>query len=292
MAIKGLALNNEVRIYGINSTEIVRMAQRKFNTSACASAALGRTLSITALMGIMANDQEQIVVTIDGNGPLGKIHAHYMANHTIRGYVDHPLVAATLNDNHKLDVSAAVGTAGSLSVLIKYGLKQDYFGVTNLVSGEISEDFAYYFASSAQIPSIVSAGVLVDKDSSIISAGALIFQVLPQASETTIQYLENSLTKVQNISAQLQTNPDIRAIIDDIFDDFNLLEETTISFKCPCTKEEFYYKLATLSLADLKQIKTEDRQIEVVCPWCNTKYLFNEAEIASIMAMKLKNKMI
>ncbi|MDR1781670.1 MAG: Hsp33 family molecular chaperone HslO [Bacilli bacterium] len=290
MAIRGLALNNEVRVYGINSTEIVRTAQQKLNTSACASAALGRVLSIVSLMGIMSNDQEQIIVTIDGNGPLKKIHAHYMANHTIRGYVDNPQVEVLINDQKKLNVKEIVGTQGTLSVMIKYGLKQDYFGMTNLISGEISEDFAYYFASSEQIPSVVSAGVLVDKDGTIISAGAIIFQLLPQASETTIQYLENCIDKISNISSKLKEDNDIMHVINNVFEDFTLLEKTNVTYNCPCTKEEFYYKIATLSIKDLKQIKEEDHQIEAICPWCNTKYHFNEQEIDQIIKDKLKAK--
>ncbi|MDR3215484.1 MAG: Hsp33 family molecular chaperone HslO [Bacilli bacterium] len=290
MAIRGLALNNEIRVYGINSTAIIRKAQKKHQSTPCASAALGRVLSIVALMGMMSNEQKQIISTINGNGPLGAIHAHYQANHTIRGYVDNPQVAIKINEHHKLGIKEVVGSEGTLSVMINYDLKQDYYGMTNLISGEISEDYAYYFASSEQIPSVVSAGVLVDKDGSIISSGALILQLLPNASEKTINYLENCLPKINNLSKTLQNDPQISHLIKSIFDDFIPLDEVAIKFNCPCTKDDMYAKIMTLSIEDLLEIKEEDHGMEVICPWCSTKYHFNEKDLTQLIKTKVNHQ--
>jgi molecular chaperone Hsp33 len=289
MAIRGLALNNEVRVYAINSTDILKTMYQQFKTTPCASAALGRSLSIGALMGLMNNDQEQIYISIDGGGPLGKIHLNYLGNYQIRGYVDNPMVATIINDKNKLSVKDVVGTQGNIQVIIKNNLKQDYFGLSQIVSGEISEDFAYYFMVSEQIPSVVSAGVLVDKDESIISAGAIIFQLLPNASETSISYLENCLDKVSDLSKKLQDDPNILNIINDIFDDFLLLDEHQMSFECPCSYEDMYYKIATLAIDDLQEIKNEDNFLEAICPWCNTKYHFDEQALTAIINEKKNN---
>lgn len=289
MAIRGLAHNNEIRVYAIESTDIVQTIYDKFKTSPCASAALGRAISIVALMGLMNNNQEQINVTIDGNGPIGKIHLNYMNNYTVRGYVDNPKVDTVINEQNKLAIKEVVGTNGNIQVIIKNKAKQDYYGLSQIISGEISEDFAYYFMLSEQIPSVVSAGVLVDKDESIITAGAIIFQLLPNASEETISFLENCLDKVNNLSKQLQVK-NIKDIINEIFDDFILLDEKNISFVCPCSKEDFYYKIATLSIKDLEEIKLEDKGLEAVCPWCNNKYYYDEATLEKIIKDKSNQK--
>lgn len=282
--IKGIALDKHIRVLGINSRDIIEEITQSHQTSPCASAALGRTLSITALMGAMRNN-DKINITITGDGPLGHIYAQYLPNQTIRGYVDNPNIEPCINANGKLDVSQAVGRNGSLSVIIKSNEQSDYYGSVELVSGEISEDFTYYFAASEQIPSIVSAGVLVDTDGSVKSSGALIVQLLPEAEEEDIVFLENNMQKFINISDQLLTKSMLE-IINEIFSDFQLLEETHIDAGCTCSREDMYAKISTLSLDDLKEILEEDEQLETVCPWCNSKYLFLKDDLEKIIENK------
>ncbi|MDF9866578.1 molecular chaperone Hsp33 [Bacilli bacterium PM5-3] len=286
-AIRGIALNNAVRILGINSVEITREVQQKLDLSPCASAALGRTMSITALIGLMQKNEDKVLVTIDGNGPIGKIHTQYLGDNKIRGYVDNPRVETVINEQKKLDVKSVVGTQGTLSVIIKQGLKHDYYGSVPLVSGEISEDFTYYFASSEQTPSVVSAGVLVDKDESIISSGAIIIQLLPDAQEKDIQYVESCLDSISNLSKKLENNISIESFIKEIFPDFELLESSTMKYECLCSYDDMYSKISTLSIEDLTEIKDEDHGIETVCPWCNDKFWFNEETLEEIIQNKL-----
>lgn len=285
-AIRGVALNSAIRVLGINSTQMVRDVNNQLKTTPCAIAALGRTMSIVSLMGIMLKNEEQLSVMIDGNGPLGKIHVQYLSDGKIRGYVDNPNVDILINEKNKLDVKGVVGSNGSLNVTIKQGLKNDYHGSVPLISGEISEDFTYYFAASEQTPSVVSAGVLVEKDNIVESSGALIIQLLPEASEEDIQYVEACLSKVTNISATLQNNPKIEDLIVDLFPDFQELERETVSYHCTCSHDDMKAKVSTLPNDDLEEIKHEDHGIEAVCPWCNSKFWFDEDAIDDIIESK------
>lgn len=287
-AIRGMALDKSVRIFGVQTTNSYNELTKKLLTTPCASAALGRTIAITILIGLMQKNDAQVSVMIAGDGPLGKIHAQYLGQGQYRGYVDNPQVDVLINEQKKLDVKSVVGTEGTLNVVVDQGLKSAYHGTSPLVSGEIGEDFTYYFATSEQTRSIVSTGVLVNEDNEVISSGALVIQLMPDASETIIQTLENKMSQLANLSNQLLDN-DIKSIIQEIFDDFTELDRQPITFACPCSREEMYWKIASIPLEDLQEIKEEDKQIEAVCPWCNSKYLYTEADLDKIIASKIKN---
>ena len=285
-AIRGLALEDRVRILAINSTELVKEVSHQLNTTPCASAALGRTMSIVSLIGLMQKNEDEVYATIDGGGIIGKINTHYMGYGKIRGYVDNPNIDIYLNENNKLDVGAVVGNNGNLSITIKKNLKNDYHGSVPLVSGEISEDFTYYFSASEQIPSVVSAGVLVDKNNEVLSAGAIIIQLMPLAEEHVIQKVEKIIPLISQLSSRLTNQEDILSFVNSLFDDFRLLDEIDIEYSCLCSKEDIRIKIATLSFEDLNEILIEDKKIEAVCPWCNSKYTFNEDEIKEIIEFK------
>lgn len=289
-AIRGMALDNSVRVLGVQTTQSFNQLAKMLTTTPCASAALGRTTAITILIGMMQKNDDTVTVTIDGNGSLGKIHAQYLGNGKYRGYVDHPHVDVLINDQKKLDVKGVVGTEGTLNVVLNQGLKTDYHGTSPLVSGEIGEDFTYYFATSEQTPSVVSAGVLVNEDNEVISSGALIMQLMPEASEEVIKKLEEKMNHFSNLSGQLLDH-DIKTIIADIFDDFEELAQQDVVFECTCSREEMYWKIASLSIADLEEIKREDKQLEAVCPWCNSKYVYSEEDLSEIIELKKKEQL-
>jgi len=284
-AIRGLSCNGRVRIFAINTTQLIQELSKQDNTSPVASAALGRSLSITALIGLMKKNEDQVFTTINGGGEIGTIHVHYMGNGKIRGYVDNPQVQTYINDQGKLDVSRAVGYGGFLTVKYRMGLKHDYVGSTPLQSGEISEDYTYYFASSEQTPSVVSAGVLVDTDG-VSSAGAIIVQLMPDAVEEDILYIESKLSAITNLSSKIKDDKDITSFVTSTFEDFELLETKDIELDCTCSKEDMQAKIMTLTVEDLEEIKKEDNGLEAICPWCNTKYYFNEDDLDVIIDMK------
>lgn len=286
--VLGLIREEKIRVIGINAKELVQELCMINKTMPNASAALGRTAAIVSLIGALNPNEEQINVTVDGDGPLGKIHVQYYDNGKIKGYVDNPSTPILINDQNKLDVKGVVGTTGTITIIKKNSLKTDSYGTIEIISGEISEDFTYYFAISEQTPSVVSAGVLVDQYGQITSSGAIIIQLLPGALEEDIVFVENSIEKISNVSSKLIENDDIELFLKDIFPDILILSTKEINYSCNCSYEDMLSKINTLSLIDLKDIKEVDSQIETICHWCNTKYLFNEEVIETLILNKEK----
>ncbi|KXZ40267.1 molecular chaperone Hsp33 [Alkalithermobacter thermoalcaliphilus JW-YL-7 = DSM 7308] len=278
--------DNKIRIFAALTTDMVEMARKTHNTTPVATAALGRTLTATSIMGtMMKSDKDKLTITIKGNGPIGSIVAVSNSKGVVKGYVSNPDVDVPLKYEGKLDVSAAVGKEGSLTVIKDLGLKKPYIGKYELVSGEIAEDFTAYFAHSEQQPSAVALGVLVDVDYSVKAAGGFIVQLMPDASEEVITTLENNLSKMEPISTLIdkgKTPEDIIAIVLDGLE-YNILEKHNVKFECDCSRERIEKALITLGENTLSEILHEDKKAEVVCHFCNEKYQFSEKQLKNII---------
>ena len=276
------ALDQHVRIHILNSKEIVQEAKDLHDLWPTSCAALGRTLSVTALLGMMQKDENEVVtVTINGGGPIGTILCVGMSNGIIKGFCGDPHIYETYEGTHKLAVGRAVGTDGYLKVTKNLKLKQNYTSQVALQSGEIGDDFAYYFSVSEQIPSIVSVGVLVDVDDNVKSAGAMIIELLPNHTEKDIEYLEK--LELKPISSVLAENEDIRSYLHSLFKDNEILEENHIEYRCDCSRERFMANLLTLPKKDLIEIGKEEK-IEIRCEFCEKLYTFNKKDLDLIMS--------
>ena len=275
------ALNKHVRVYLLNSKEIVEKARKLHDLWPTSCAALGRTLSVTGLMGLMQKDENEVVtVTINGGGPIGTILCVGQSNGHVKGFCGDKHIYETYPNSHKLAVGLAVGTDGYLKVTKNLKLKQNYTSQIKLQSGEIGDDFAYYFSVSEQVPTIVSVGVLVDVDDSVKSAGAMIIELLPNHTEEDIRYLEN--LNLKPISSVLSENDDLHLYINSLFDDVEILEEKNIVYHCDCSKERFMRNLLTLTKKDLMEIGKDDH-IDIKCEFCDKEYHFNEDDIKTIL---------
>lgn len=275
------ALNDHVRINIINSKEIVEKARILHDLWPTSCAALGRTLSVTALMGLRQKDEEEVVtVTINGGGPIGTVLCVGQSNGQVKGFCSDPHFYERYPNSHKLAVGVGVGTDGYLKVTKNLKLKQNYTSQVKLVSGEIGDDFAAYFSISEQIPSIVSVGVLVDTDCSIKSAGAMIIELLPNHTESDITYLENM--KLKPISSVLSEDDDIQKYIESLFSDVKILEEKYAYYHCDCSKERFMRNLLTLPEKDLKEIG-DDESLDIKCEFCDKTYHFDKKDIENVM---------
>lgn len=143
--------NGQVRAFVATTRNTVEEARRLHETTKVATAALGRTLTATSIMGLMMkNDSDKLTVIIKGGGPIGTIIATSDSKGMVKGYVGNPQVEVEDYPNGKLNVAAAVGTEGVVKVIKDLGLREPYNGTYPLVSGEIAEDFTYYFAVSEQ----------------------------------------------------------------------------------------------------------------------------------------------
>jgi len=185
----------------VRSTDTVEEARRYHNTTPTASAALGRTLTAGLMMGfMMKNEKDRLTININGGGPIGTIMVVSDNSGHVKGYVGNPNVDLDLKENGKLNVGGAVGTKGKLTVMLDIGLKEPYVGSTDLVTGEIGEDIAYYYYLSEQQNTAVALGVLVDIDYSIKSAGGFMVQTLPFIEEEDLLKLEKALSNLKSVS--------------------------------------------------------------------------------------------
>ncbi len=283
---RGLALNNNVRIFACDTTEMANEAQRRHDLWPTASAALGRTMSATAMIGGMNKNKEKVTITINGGGPIGTIMTQTKSDGVVRGFVGQPHTQYEYHDRKKLAVGIAVGNEGYLRVTRDMGLKEQFTGEVALQTGEIAEDFAYYFAASEQVPSVVSLGVLVNDDNTIIVSGGFIIQLLPSATEEDITYLESKMATFPPISSLLAEKKTMDEIIRMIFDDYVILDTSSLSFGCECSKEKMAGALMTLPNSDLSEMINEDHGCEITCQFCGEAYQFSEDELQNIIDSK------
>jgi molecular chaperone Hsp33 len=272
-----------VRAIAADTRGLVQELHERHGTLAVASAALGRTATMGAIMGAMMKGNERLTIQVKGDGPIGKIVVDANANGEVRGYVDHPQIELPLKPNGKLDVAAAVGE-GFIYVVKDLGLKEPYRGSTPIVSGEIAEDFTYYFAKSEQTPSAVALGVLVDIDYSIRAAGGFLIQLLPGLSDEDISEIEAQLSGLRSVTAMLDEGMRPEDILKEILPDFTLLEESTVVHRCTCSKERVEQTLVSLGREELAAMIREDGQAEVSCHFCNERYHFAREELESLAA--------
>lgn len=282
--LKATAYDGMVRCYVAVTTDTVEEARRRQDTWPTASAALGRAITITTLMGAMLKGNDSLTTTISGNGPLGQIVTDANARGDVRGYVTNPHVDFPLNEQGKLDVSKAVGE-GVLSVVKDQGLKDYFTGQVPIVSGEISEDFTYYFANSEQIPSAVGAGVLVAPEGNILAAGGFILQVMPGADDSVIDKLENSIASLPQLSHFIEEGNNPEAIAKQLIPEqsLHMLETMSVQFTCTCSKERMLQAIKGLGEAEVQSMIEQDRGAEVTCHFCNEVYNITEKELQDLL---------
>ncbi|QXJ48619.1 Hsp33 family molecular chaperone HslO [Bacillus altitudinis] len=281
--VKALAYDGKVRAYAANTTDTINEAQRRHHTWPTASAAIGRTMTATVMMGAMLKGENKLTVKIEGGGPIGAIIADGNAKGQVRGYVSNPQVHFDLNEHGKLDVRRAVGTSGTLSVVKDIGLKDHFTGQTEIVSGEIGDDFTYYLVSSEQVPSSVGVGVLVNPDNSILAAGGFIIQLLPGTEDAVIERLEKRLSTIEPISKLIEKGMTPEEILEEVLGEKpQILETVSVEFSCNCSKERFANGIISLGKAEIEDMIEQDGQAEAQCHFCNETYVFTKEELEEL----------
>ena len=283
-----IADDGTLSVIAIDSTDIVSRMEQLHCTSAVTSAALGRLLTAASMMGaVMKGKDDTLTVRLNGNGPAGPVIAVSDSEGNVRGYVSNPIVEIPLNEKGKLDVRGAVGTDGTLTVMMDLGLKEPYIGQIPIVSGEIAEDITAYYAQSQQTPTVCALGVLVNPELTIKAAGGFMIQLLPSAGEDTIELVEESIKDIPPVTNMITSGMTPEDICRSVLKKFNLelLDEFTPEYRCNCTRERFERGLATLSKEDLTEM-AEDAVTEVSCHFCNKKYRFSSDEIRSLIKLK------
>lgn len=278
--------DGSVRAFGCISKNTVDTAREFHSLSPVASAALGRLLTAAVIMGSMLKgERDLITLQLTGGGPLGRVVAVSGSDFSVKGYVDNPNIDMELNSKGKLDVGRAVGTDGFLTVITDLGLKEPYIGKIPLVSGEVGDDIAKYYAVSEQVPSVVALGVLVDRDLSIKNAGGMIIQVMPEAKEEDISCLEENIKNITSVTSMLESGMNAEEIIKVALDgfDFHFTEKHEISYKCGCTRERVRKVLKSIGAKEIEDIINEDGKAELCCQFCPEKYEFDKEELENIL---------
>jgi len=281
--VRGTAWNGKIRVFATRMTNTVEEMRRRHDIYPTATAALGRTSAVAAIMGAMLKGEERLTIQVKGDGPIGQVIVDANARGEIRGYVDHPQAHHGTNALGKLDVAGAVGTEGHIYVTKDLGLKEPYRGSSPIVSGELGEDFTYYFSVSEQTPSAVAVGVLVDVDHSVIHAGGMIVQVMPGLSDEELTRLEAAIAGLPPVTSLLDQGETPEGIIRWLVgDDFVIHETMDIHFKCKCSRERVTDSLISVGPVELQSIIDEDGQAELVCHFCNEKYQFSKEQLEQL----------
>ncbi len=286
--LRGMTRDGSARVLVINSKEMINEMIKSHKTSPTATAALGRLVSAASMIGTMLpEERDTLTIGINGDGEIGKLLAvgDYFGN--VKAYIENPLANPPKKPNGKLDVGAAIGEGTLYMIKDVGGASEPQCGTIELVSGEIAEDIATYFAKSEQVPTVLSLGVLVETDYTCRAAGGVLIQLMPFPDDETVNLLERNAQDLVNISRYFErgmTNEQIAeiALRDIPFDMFDTLE---VEYRCDCSHKRMKEKILSLGKSEVSKLLDEQeaegkpRELTAVCRFCNSEYTYTEGEL-------------
>ena len=293
--IRCITSDGAVLAIAADTTNIAHMGKKLHRTSSVASAALGRLLTASSMMGAMLKQKNAaLTLRINGNGPLGAVVAVADSKGNCRGYVEHPQTETEYHANGKINVGAAVGTDGVINVMRDYGTGEPYIGVCQLGSGEIAEDITRYYAESEQIPTVCSLGVLINKeDGEVLLAGGMLLQLLPGATEETIAKIEANIVKLEPVTTMLAKGMSILDMCKLALEGFEVevLDEQPIDYVCNCSRERVIRAIINLSDDEIRSLADEKGYAVANCHFCNKNHRFTKGQLEEIIRERAeKNK--
>ena len=281
--VRAISTDGMVQAAAICSRDLTERARQIHKTLPVATAALGRTLAAASMMGnALKSDGASLTLQFKGGGPLGTVLAVSDNEGNVRSYVTNPHVDLPLRPDGKLDVGAAVGHEGTLTVIKDLHMKEPY---VDLLGGEIAEDVAGYFVESEQIPTACALGVLVDRDQSVKAAGGYLIQLMPGAGEDVITKVEGGIMAAGPVSALLDKNDDPEQLLRDVMSDFDLkiLETCPVSYRCYCSRERVERALISLGRNELEQMLAEQGGCQLTCQFCDAVYDFSAEDLKGLL---------
>lgn len=284
--VRVLAKDAPIKATALSATQLVERARAIHDTWPVATAALGRLLMGASMMGnMLKNDDGSVTLRVRGGGPLGSITAVSDSQGNVRGYVTNPAVDVPRKAHAKLDVGAAVGCDGELTVIKDIGMREPYVGSVQLVGGEIAEDIAAYFVESEQIPTACALGVLVAPNQTVQAAGGYLIQLLPGADDDVISSVERGIAKVGTVSAKLDQGISPLALLQEVLGEFELevLETTPVEYRCQCSRERVSRALISMGRQELESLIREQGSAELTCQFCDKVYQFSKKELEQLL---------
>ncbi len=285
--IRAISQDGLIKVSAVSTRDLTERARQIHKTLPVATAALGRLLAAASMMGnALKEEAASLTLQIKGGGPLGTLLAVSDPEGNVRGTVEHPAVDLPLREDGKLDVGAAVGNRGTLTVIWDLKMKEPYVGSVGLLWGEIAEDVALYFVESEQIPTACGLGVLVDRNQSVLSAGGYLVQLLPGAEEETAERLEAALRSARPVTELLKADPDPEALLRAALPGLALevLEKRPIAYRCDCSRERMERALVSLGREELRSMINEQGGAELTCRFCDNVQHFSREELEALLA--------
>lgn len=283
--IRGLLFEGNVALTAITGVGIVNAAKEAHELSRVCTAALGRTLLMTAIMSCsLKNSDDALTCIISGGGPAGNIVCSAREGYLVKGYIENPELELPLRDDGKLDVAQAVGSDGTITVVRRFANGEQYVGKCVLASGEIADDFTNYYYKSEQTPSLIYLGVRVEAATGkVLSAGGLMLSPLPGCPDDIIDKIQNAASSITTLSSRLE-NESLDDCLSGLFSDmdYHVLEKITPEFSCDCSRERLHKVLIALGADELSDMAENDHGAELTCHFCNTKYRFTEEELIKL----------
>lgn len=284
--VRAMTKDGFVKAVAVTTRDLTERARTIHRTLPVATAALGRTLAAASMMGnALKAEGASLTLQIKGGGPLGTILAVSDTEGNVRGYVQNPQADLPLRPDGKLDVGAAVGADGALTVIKDLDMKEPYIGSVGLLSGEIAEDLAAYFVESEQIPTACALGVLVDRDQSVRASGGYLIQLLPGAAEDAIAKVEGGVLAAGPVTALLERNSSPEALLRTVLSDFEveILETAPIAYRCRCTRDRVERALISMGVEELENLLEEQGGCELTCQFCDRIYRFTRADLEALL---------
>ncbi len=283
--IRVIAKDAPVKAMAITARDTVERARAIHDCWPVASAALGRLLMAASMMGaVLKAEDGSVTLRVRGGGPLGALTAVSDSGGNVRGYVQNPAVDVPRKAKGKLDVGAAVGGEGDLTVIRDLGMKEPYIGSVELVGGEIAEDIAAYFVESEQIPTACALGVLIAPDQTVQAAGGYLIQLLPGADDAVVSAVERGVARLGAVSARLDGGMEPLELLQEVLADFELevLETTPIEYRCYCSEERVSRALISLGREELDKLIREQDGAELTCQFCDRVYRYSGDQLRAL----------
>ena len=288
--IRCITSDGAIMASAIDASDIVFTAKKLHNLSRSATAALGRLLCATSMMGNMLKQKDAFIkLRVLGDGEMGAVVAVGDSRGNVRGYVENPDCPTEYYNSGKINVAKAVGKNGTLSVMRDYGTGDPYIGQVELCSGEIAEDITNYFATSEQIPTVCALGVLINKeDGEVLLAGGLLIQLLPGAYDEAIDRLEENVKNLEPVTTMLAKGMSILDICKTALQGFEVevLDENPVNYVCSCSREKLERYFMTMSDEEIRTLPDESGKTEAVCQFCNKRYAFTRDDLERLIAEK------
>ncbi len=288
---KFLAHEGRVNLICASTTDLIEEIRKLHDLTPTTTAAMGRFATIAGMMGLteIKDEDQSITIQMNGKGPMGTLLAVVRRNDNIskvKVCTDNPHVEMPLKENGKIDVGGAIGTDGYLNIINKNEITDsDYSGLVPIISGEVAEDFTEYFAKSKQTPTVISLGVLVNKDG-VKASGGYMIQLMPDATDEDISKIEKAIENAPSISQMIDENKSLEEIAMTVSGDDNIMVlagEVKIKYECDCSKDKFKRGLISIGREEIEKMIEEDGKADTVCHFCNKKYHFTKEDLEDIL---------